>query len=175
VVSVAGISKRGKERPHNTSPHCCWQENAGGESVRFAALLAANAVLVGGAWHLNSFEKGQQVDTHLTPAGEIGGVFVHANYVEALLTHRSTKPVGRVFGVAVELGLAVFIALVFAWNMRPTWKFFSAIALSLILVGITYLFWENLGLFFDFFVPLVLLGGHALVAQVLEWRHKANA
>jgi CHASE2 domain-containing sensor protein len=46
--------------------------------------LAANAVLVGGAWHQNSFERGRKVDTHLTPAGEIGGVFVHANNVEAL-------------------------------------------------------------------------------------------
>lgn len=137
-------------------------------------LLEHNAVLVGGAWHLNSFERGRQVDTHLTPEGEIGGVFVHANYVEALLTHRASKPVGKIFGVLIEIALAVFIAIVFAWKMKPALKLVWAVVLSLILIAITYLFWENLGLFFDFFVPLVLLGGHAFIAQVIEWREEAH-
>jgi CHASE2 domain-containing sensor protein len=141
-------------------------------------LLAANAVLVGGSWHTKSFKRGRQVDTHLTPVGEIGGVFVHANYVEALLTHRVSPPIGKVFGVTIETAFAVLIAIVFAWKMKPSLKFVWAVGLSLILIVITYVFWQNLGLFFDFFIPLILLGGHAFVAQVIEWReeaHPANA
>lgn len=132
------------------------------------------AVLVGGAWRVNSFED-RRIDVHPTPVGEIGGVFVHANYVEALLSHRVTKPVGKWFGIVVEFLMAAFIAVVFAWNMTPSRKFGWAVAFSLSMVVMAYLFWQNLGLFFDFFIPLVLLGAHAFVAQVIEWRNEANA
>jgi hypothetical protein len=76
--------------------------------------------------------------------------------------------------VTIEIALAVFIAIVFAWKMRPSLKFAWAIFLSLFLIVITYVFWQNLGLFFDFFMPLVLLAGHAFVTQVIEWREEAH-
>lgn len=136
--------------------------------------LAANAVLVGGAWHVNSFEE-TRIDTHPTPVGEIPGVFVHANYVEALLTHRVSRPISRVLGITIEFLLAAFIAVIFAWKMMPASKLKWAGGLSLTLVLMTYVFWQNLGLFFDFFIPLILLGSHAAIAQIMEWRDEAHA
>jgi CHASE2 domain-containing sensor protein len=136
--------------------------------------LAANVVLVGGAWHSNAFEE-SRIDSHPTPVGEIPGVFIHANYVEALLTHRVSRPISKILGIVIEFLLAAFIAVIFAWKMKPVSKFKWAGGLSLILVLTTYVFWQNLGLFFDFFIPLILLGSHAAIAQIIEWRDEAYA
>ena len=135
--------------------------------------LAANVVLVGGAWHQYAYGHGKQVDMHLTPVGEIGGVFVHGNYVEALLTHRTSKPFGKGASVTTEVLLSIFIALVFASNIRSWKKLALAAGLSLALILITYVSWQNLGLFFDFFIPLILLSGHVVTERVLEWRTEA--
>ncbi len=132
-------------------------------------------VLIGGTWHLSSYGQGNVVDTHYTPVGEIGGVFVHANYMEALRTHWSSKPLGKSATTGIELSLTILIALVFAWQMSPLKRFFWTLGVPLFLVIITCFLWQNLGIFFDFFIPLVLLGAHAVVDKILEWRRRSGA
>jgi hypothetical protein len=65
------------------------------------------------------------------------------------------------------------VALVFAWQMGPLKRFLWTIGLSLFLVFATCFLWQNLGLFFDFFIPLTLLGAHAVIDKVLEWRRRS--
>lgn len=132
------------------------------------------AVLIGGAWHEHAFGRGNQVDSHLTPVGDIGGVLLHANYVDALVNHRTFKPLGKKLTVAIELFLSVCIAVIFAWNLGPWKKLIAALLLSVALIIITLIFWQNLGLFFDFSIPLILLGGHTVVERILEWRDEAR-
>ncbi len=136
--------------------------------------LVTKIVLIGGAWHERAFRHGKQIDLHFTPVGEIGGVFVHANYVEAILTHQTTKPLSKAIAVTIEVALALFMAVIFAWNMGPWKKVGWAAGLSLGLVAITYFSWQNLGLFFDFFIPLILLAGHGAVERIFEWRSEAH-
>jgi hypothetical protein len=132
------------------------------------------AVLIGGTWHEHAYGRGNQVDTHLTPVGELGGVLVHANYVDALVNGRTHKPLGKKLTVTIEVLLSVCIAVIFAWDMGPWKKLIAALLLSAGLIIITLFFWQNLGLFFDFSIPLILLGGHTVVEKVREWQAEAR-
>jgi hypothetical protein len=49
-------------------------------------------------------------------------------------------------------------------------KFGRVLLLSIVRVVISYFLWQNLGLFFDFFIPIVLLSIHAPVEQLRETR-----
>jgi len=50
--------------------------------------LRHKVVLVGAGWHRNPFGGGGLVDSRQTPIGPVGAVYLHANYVEALLQSR---------------------------------------------------------------------------------------
>ena len=134
------------------------------------AKLAGNVVLIGGTWHQQGYQEGRQVDLHPTPVGEIGGVVVHANYVEALLSHLTIKPLGKTRSLIIEILLSYLIAVIFAWDMSPLRQAVSAGLVFLSLFTMSLFAWQNLGLFFDFSIPLILLGGHTIFEKVREWR-----
>jgi CHASE2 domain-containing sensor protein len=137
--------------------------------------VANKIVLIGGTWHQDSYGHGNVVDTHYTPVGEIPGVFVHANYMEALMTHWSSPALGQTATTAIEFSLTVFIALMFAWQMGRFKRFLCTACIPIFLILVTCFLWQNLGIFFDFFIPLTLLGAHAVVDKILEWRrHSAK-
>ena len=136
--------------------------------------IGNRVVLIGGTWHQDAYKEGEVVDTHYTPVGDIEGVFVHANYMEALLTHWSSSSLGQGATVTIEFLLTAFIALVFAWNMGPLKKILWVVGLSFLLILITCVLWQNLGMFFDFSIPLILLGAHTIIDKVLEWRRDAR-
>lgn len=137
--------------------------------------IGGKVVLIGGTWHQMAYGQGRQVDLHETPVGTIGGVVVHANYVEALLTtHGITKPLGEAWGLTLEVVLSLLIAVIFAWEMTPLMKLLWAGLVSVALIVVSYVAWQNLGLFFDFSIPLILLGGHTAFEKVREWRREAR-
>lgn len=134
--------------------------------------LQGKIVIVGGAWHTGSY-KGDKpgydgaVDLHFTPAGNIPGAFVHANYVEALLggVHRQ---VPEAVAIVIEVLCSLLVATVFALEGSLRQKFGRVLLLSLLLVIMSYLMWQNLGLYFDFFIPFLLLSIHAPIEQLRE-------
>lgn len=136
--------------------------------------LQGKIVIVGGAWHTGSY-KGDKpgydgsVDLHFTPAGDIPGAFVHANYVEALLggVHRQ---VPEAVAIVIEVLCSLLVAVVFAWHGALWQKFGRVLLVSLLLVLASYFVWQNLGLFFDFFIPFLLLSIHAPIEQLRETR-----
>lgn len=136
--------------------------------------LNRKIVIIGGAWHSRAYERFAQIDTYFTPVGWIGGVFIHSNYVEALLDLRTLKPSGERILLASEIILAIVVAMIFALHIRRLLKLAIITSLCLGLIAITYVSWQNLGLFFDFFIPLVLVANHAFAAQVWEWRTDAR-
>jgi CHASE2 domain-containing sensor protein len=138
------------------------------------SMVAHHVVIIGGAWHTDSYKRGEVVDSHLTPAGMIPGVFVHANYVQALLTHQTHRPWGKKVGVFIEILLSVAVAVVFALAQTVRARVLTSLSICLLLLVFTYVSWQNLGLFFDFFLPLVLLSGLVAVEQVREWREQAH-
>lgn len=137
------------------------------------AQLAHKIVIVGGAWHRQGYGRGDLVDAYFTPVGWIGGAFIHANYVEALLDGRVYKVLDERIVRGMEIMMVLLGAMIFALEIRPSQKWLAASGLCVVLVIVNYFVLQNLGKFFDFFVPLVLIAGHAALDQVLEWRSQA--
>jgi CHASE2 domain-containing sensor protein len=138
-------------------------------------LIQGKIVIVGGAWHTGSYKGDKQgyegsVDLHFTPAGEIPGAFVHANYIEALLGGTVHRQVPEAVAVVIEVFCSLLVAVVFALEGSLRRKFGRVLLLSLVLVIMSYFLWQNLGLFFDFFIPILLLSIHAPIEQLRETR-----
>jgi CHASE2 domain-containing sensor protein len=142
----------------------------GGDKVKRE--LAHKIVIVGGEWHRYAHNRGDVVDTYSTPVGDIAGAFIHANYVEAILDSRISPPLGERIGKGVEITISLLIALLFFVNIRALWKILFVIFIPIVLILFSYFLWQNLGMFFDFFIPLVLLGGHVLVERWIGQRDK---
>lgn len=136
--------------------------------------LANKIALVSGAWSRFAYRRGGTTDTYPTPVGPMSGVFIHANYAEALLSDQTYPAIPDAAGTALEVVLVVLGALVFAVETRPARKFWIVIGLCAFLFVVNYVIFQNLGRFFDGFVPLIFVAVHALVDQVLEWRALAR-
>ena len=140
-------------------------------------LLKGRVVIVGGAWHTGSYkgpirdeDYSGSVDLHFTPAGEIPGAFVHANYVEALLSGSALRQMPKPVVLGIEIFCSLLVAIAFALEGSLRRKFGRVLLLSIALVGISYMSWQNLGLYFDFFIPILLLSFHAPIEQLRETR-----
>jgi CHASE2 domain-containing sensor protein len=148
-----------------------WQKlkNADINSVRRD--IADKVVLIGGNWHANAQGQGPTVDTLHSPVGPLPGVFIHANYIEALDGERGTfAPMSDTAAEVIEFLLAIALALVAALEIHSGWKW-SALFTSLLLsVILTYVLLADLGIFLDFLVPVLILIGHTLVEEVMEMR-----
>lgn len=136
--------------------------------------LRDKVVIIGADWSKAGYRRGGKVDTRFTPVGEISGVYMHANYVEALLGNRTyghwREAVLKVGELLLTLALAVIFALAPKGWKRPG----LVLLLCLFLAVLSYLSWLNLGRFFDFFVPMLLIIGHAIFEQIREWRNDAR-
>jgi CHASE2 domain-containing sensor protein len=137
--------------------------------------LGHKRVIVGGTWHSRASGRGEEIDLHLTPVGVIRGIYVHANYVEALQTPEVLrKSLHKYFGRGIEILLAIVVAMTFALDIQPKWRTFRLLGLCVGLIALTYILWQNLGVFFDFFIPILLLFGHVGYEQISEWRTGAQ-
>ncbi len=130
--------------------------------------LAFRVVIVGGRWHKFGPGRGPKIDSHPSPVGDIFGAFVHANYVEALLDARTYQPMSEGAAVAVEILAAAILAVFLGLEIRLALKLGVALLVCLVVVVISYAAWQNMGLFFDFFIPVVLLLGHVVVEKIIE-------
>jgi len=73
-------------------------------------------------------------------------------------------------GTIIEIFFALIVAVILAREGRLRKKYAQVFMLCVMLVVLTYVLWQNLGLFFDFFIPLVLLSIHAPIEQLRESR-----
>lgn len=137
-------------------------------SAKTLQTLRHNIVIVGGDWSRLAHGRGPRVDAHLTPVGTLPGALLHANFVEALLDRRTAPAWGENALKAFEVVLALAVAVIFALMTKLRWKLLALVMLCAGLVAFSYLSWLNLGLFYDFFVPLVLVVGHAVYEQARE-------
>jgi CHASE2 domain-containing sensor protein len=132
--------------------------------------LAHKIAIVGAGWSRLALGRGGKVDSYASPAGTISGVFLHANYVEALIGEHIYHPWGEEAAVILDVVLAVSLAILFALEVGVWWKLGVAFVLSLSLIVFSYFSLQNLGAFFDFFVPSILILLHAFIERVREWR-----
>lgn len=146
-----------------------------GDPNQLKESLAHKIVIVGGNWHALAYDRGPESDSHVTPVGAIGGAFIHANYVEALLDLRTYGSWTESILLGIEVLVGLSVALIFAIDVKRWWvKLGVLVMLSFGLVAFSFVSWTILGLFFDFLVPLVLLFGKFGIEQVLHWRAKAR-
>ena len=129
--------------------------------------------LVGATWHQFAYNRGPLADAFHSPMGEIPGVYVHANFIESVLKDRVYYPLPRAAEVAIEVTLVLALAVVFALPIGGWNKCFSVCGSCVLLLVVAYLSFQNLGLFFDFFIPVLMVATHAVFDEVREWRKKA--
>jgi CHASE2 domain-containing sensor protein len=138
-------------------------------------LLAQRVVLIGGAWHSTAIGQGARVDQYESPTGLVPGVFLHANYIEALNSDSGTfAPLPDWALKLFEYSLAGMLTLIGIQEIHPGWKWLSFFASILICFVLTYLLIENLGIFMDFLIPLCLMIVHTLVEEVIAWRRELH-
>lgn len=125
-------------------------------------------VIIGGGWHTWAKDRGPMVDTHHTPTGEVTGAFLHANFVQAILSQRLSRPVGDPI---IELAEFLFCFLAGVVLAAP-WRWWRK---SLILCGFIAFFfaaqWVALflaGAFFEAFVPFMGILIHAASHRLLH-------
>ena len=148
-----------------------WHELQQADLPDLRKALADRVVLVGGAWHISAKGQGPEVDSYDSPMGRMPGVFLHANFIEALHGERGTfAPVSDTTGEILELILAFVLAVIGALEIRALWKW-AALATSFVIsFALSYVLLENLGIFLDFLVPMIIITGHTLVDEFLTMR-----
>ena len=137
--------------------------------------LADKLVFVGANWHTNPFSPATSplVDTHNSPGGMEPGLMLHANYVEAMLDRTGTfTPVSDNTAELIEIGLALVLALIGVLEIHTAWKW-AAFALGILLsILFTYTLLQNLGLFLDFLVPLLMIVFHTAGEEIIKLFHE---
>ena len=128
---------------------------------------AGKIVLIGGHWHeLEGF--GKLVDQHLSPAGSMSGLGLHANYVETLLQHQSAHEWPLWFDIIIDLLVGLIVYTLFEiWH--AWWK------ITLLLVGVSclplliaYISLVTLNVYLDFVLPIELYFLHIVYELVYE-------
>jgi CHASE2 domain-containing sensor protein len=137
--------------------------------------FAGQLIIVGGVWSVLAAHRGPRADTYLTPAGVMPGVFIHANFVEALLDQRTFEPAPEWVVATLEVVLVLVCTIVFGLDVKTRTKLATCAFVFSFLIVANYVALQNLGRFFDFFVPLVGIMSHVTFEQVNEWRHQAHA
>jgi CHASE2 domain-containing sensor protein len=126
-------------------------------------------VLVGGTWHLQG-GRGDLIERFPSPVGHIPGVYMHANYVEALSDRRFWPELPRWAGLAIDMTGAILIYFAFLKTQTVVRRelFFALVLASLCL---PYVIATNMGLYLDFVAGLVLCLIHLGVEYGIESRH----
>jgi CHASE2 domain-containing sensor protein len=135
--------------------------------------LTDKLVFVGAKWHANAYGVGPLVDQHNSPGGMEPGVMLWANYVEAMLDRTGTfTPVSDSTAEIIEIVLVLALSLIGLLEIHTLWKW-AAFAIGLILsLLLTYTLLQNLGLFLDFLIPLLMIVFHTLGEELIKIGHE---
>jgi CHASE2 domain-containing sensor protein len=130
--------------------------------------LRGKIVIISGNWNSRASGVGPRVDLHGSPVGLVPGAMIHANYVEAMLSDRAFLPLPKCLVRSVEILAVVLLTLVLAL-LSSGWLQLAAVVGTTLFMLVLNFFLQNLGMFFDFFVPTVLLLGHVVAHKIYEW------
>lgn len=142
------------------------------DAPEVVSVIPGKTVLVGGSWHANAYGRGVLVDTHTSPVGEIPGVILHANYAAAMIDGRAYPAAGRIWSDLIEGIVIAVIAVVLALPTSWLRKWLRLGAVVLCLSALSYVFWQNLGMFLEVTIPVVLLLAHGVLDKYLDMRQE---
>lgn len=132
------------------------------------AIFGFKIVIIGGSWSSDGFGRGPKNDGHFSPVGVIDGAYIHANYVESLLSSGTTPPMRESWSLVIDFLFAVVLTIGLSLLNRLLGKLIFAVLLSVIMIIFSYITWQNFGLYFDFLIPVFLLIGHVLIEKILH-------
>lgn len=137
--------------------------------------LADKLVFVGAKWHSNAYGNGPLVDVHDSPGGMEPGVMLHANFVEAMLDRTGTfTPVSDSTAEMLEIALAFVLAMIGVLEIHTAWKW-AAFGIGILLsILFTYTLLQNLGLFLDFLIPMLMIIVHTIVEEAMKIWHESQ-
>ncbi|MEN3326080.1 MAG: hypothetical protein V7638_887 [Acidobacteriota bacterium] len=137
--------------------------------------LSNRAILVSGVWHQDGYNRGATVRAWDSPVGAIPGVFVHANYFEAIFDKRFYRLLDGWPVKGIELLLSFMVAIPFHRRFASRWRAILVILAPYALVAlISYLLLIMLAWFFDPSIPLLAVAGHGIYERIHLWREKAK-
>ncbi len=130
-------------------------------------------VIIGGEWK-EAPGRSEIFDSHETSVGPMAGMYLHANYIEALLDDRYMKEVPAVPALLFDIAVAALLYLSYhrAKNTRGRYVILSVFLIPL-MTG--YIVFVTLGYYLDFVLPLAgcfVHLGFEFVSDDLEMRRE---
>ena len=135
--------------------------------------IAHRVVIIGGQWHALAEGRGLWNDWRVTPFGPMSGAVLNANWVEALLDRRISPAMPEWLAQCLEIFAAVLVAMILGLEISRWRQLGLSTILALLMIFISYVSAQNFGIFFDFFLPAVLVALHFGYERVREWHGKA--
>ena len=137
--------------------------------------LADKTVIVGGHWHSAGYGLGDYIDMWPSPGGLESGAMLHANFVEAMRDPMSTfSSISDRTAEIFEWGLALALALLGAMEVHSGWKWAGFVLSCVASIVLTYVLLQNLGLFLDFFIPILMIVVHTFAEELLAMRRELH-
>ena len=133
-----------------------------------ADIFEANAVLVGGEWSSQAAGRGPLIDLHNSPVGFIPGLFLHANFVEAILDDRTFAPAPGWALHAIEVVFGIISGGVFAVLFHARAKMAGFMILVLTAFFAQWVLLHQLGMYFDALFPVAGLAIHSICERLFE-------
>lgn len=130
--------------------------------------LEHRIVIIGGHWHQEGWGRGDFIDLHDSPVGEMPGMVLHANYAESILHDHLYWEWKKNPLRILEWVSALLVALVFALDLSWWVKALAVIFLTLLLVLASVFSILLFALVFDFFIPVVVIAAHGVLAPFVE-------
>jgi CHASE2 domain-containing sensor protein len=122
---------------------------------------AGQIILIGGRWH-SVQGHGDFIDQHLSPAGYLSGLGLHANYIESLLQHQFTRELPSSAGILIDLVIGFAIYVCFEIARRWWWKLLVLCSVLVLPVLFALLFLDITNRYLDFLLPIELYFLHIL-------------
>lgn len=126
-------------------------------------------VLIGGHWHdLQGY--GDMVDTHLSPAGQMSGLALHANYVESLIQGQTAHEVPLWLDIVMDivLGLVIYVS----FELSHGWEMVTVLVLAFTLPMLfAYAALVMANVYLDFLFPIELYFLHILYEMIEDYVH----
>jgi CHASE2 domain-containing sensor protein len=130
-------------------------------------------VIIGGTWHQYSKNSGPPIDSFESSVGLIPGVYMHANYVEALLSSNFEPGVPQWAAIAFDVVLAVLAYIGFGLTKhRAVQATIISVMILPLLLG--YLMLANFGIYLDFALPLLLISIHLGLDDYFKLRQEVK-
>jgi CHASE2 domain-containing sensor protein len=145
------------------------------QDQRVLRKLANKIVIIGGLWHQDAWNRGDFIDMHDSPAGKLPGMVLHANYAENILQSHLYWEWKKILSHILELLGALVVGFVFALEVGWWAKALAVISIAalLALVGIFSIL--LFAVVFDFFIPVVLIAAHGVLAPFVESKFRAGS